>query len=276
LTVKDNLGRTVTIAARPERVVSLAPANTEILFAVAAGPQVVGLTKYCNYPPEASQGREIVGGFSAKSLSVEKIVALKPDVVFASDSAQQSVIEALEAARIPVVALNASGFEAVFANIQLAGRVTGHTTEAEKVVTGLKDRLAVAQKRVAAIPAGKRPKVFYEVWDEPLMTASNRSFIGQILVAAGAQNIFGDQTEQYPTISAETVIQSDPDVILGPDSHGDKLTAQMIGSRAGWQSLKAVTGKRVYTVNGDIISRPGPRVIDALEAVIDLLYGQAK
>ncbi|GAB4566520.1 MAG: ABC transporter substrate-binding protein [Anaerolineae bacterium] len=272
ITVTDALGREVTVQATPQRIVSLAPSNTEILFAVGAGDQVVGVTKYCDYPPEAPEGRTIVGGFSAKSISVETIVSLQPDLVLAAGAIQQPVIEALEQMQIPVIALDAATFDDVYANIRLVGHLTGHEDQAEQVVAEMQDRVAAVTAAVADIPADQRVSVFWEVWDEPLMTAGPHTFIGQMIELAGGVNIFADVEEDYPQISAEEVVASNPDVILGPDSHGDKMTPEQIAQRPGWDGIAAVQAGRVILVDGDIVSRPGPRLADGLEAIARALY----
>jgi iron complex transport system substrate-binding protein len=272
LALKDDLGREVKLAARPARIVSLAPSITEALFAVGAGPQVVGLTKFCNYPPDAAQGREIVGGFTAKSLSVEKIISLKPDLVFAGGASHKPVSEALEAAGVTVFNFEPKDFAGVYADILTAGALTGNAAQAEKVVADMKARVAKVTAITAAIPQDQRIKVFYEVWDEPLMTAGPATFIGQIIELAAGVNVFADVKEQYPTVSGEAVIARGPAVILGPSSHSEGLTAAKIGARPGWGELAAVKAGRIVIVDGDIISRSGPRLADALEAVARGLY----
>jgi iron complex transport system substrate-binding protein len=272
LAVTDDLGRHVTIASAPKRIVSLAPSNTEILFAVGAGDQVVGLTKYCSYPPEASAGRTVIGGFTANSVSVEKILALQPDLVVAAGSSHRSVIEALEQAHVTILALDAQNLDGIYKNILLAGQVTGHTSQAGKLVDDMKRRVAAVSAKVQTIPAGERPKVFYEVWDEPLMTAGPATFIHQVIELAGGSNIFADAAEEYPRVSPEVVIERNPDVILGPSSHGDALVASKIAARPGWRPIRAVRQGRVAIVDGDLISRAGPRIVDALESVAKLLY----
>lgn len=272
LSLKDDLGRQVTVGQQPTRIVSLAPSNTEILFAIGAGSQVVGVTKYCNYPPEAAQEREIVGGFSADSLSVEKILALKPDIVFSAGSIQRPIIEALEAAQVTVFALEAEDFAELYTDIMAVGDITGHEQEAEQVVEDMQARVEKIAAIVAGIPQDQRVKVFYEVWDEPLMTAGPRTFIGQVIEIAGGINIFADLEEEYPTVSAEAVVERNPDVILGPSSHAEGMTAEKIGARPGWQEVKAVQNGRVLIIDGDIISRAGPRLVAALEEVARALY----
>jgi iron complex transport system substrate-binding protein len=271
LTVTDDLGRKVTVSAVPARIVSLAPSNTEILFAIGAGAQVVGVTTLCNFPPEA-QTRAIVGGLLARTISVEAIVALRPDLVFAAGALHRTVVEALERVGIPVVALAPRRFEEVYANVAMAGRLTGHASEAARVATTMRARAAAVAATTRDLEPDRRPTVFYEVWHEPLMTAGPGTFIGQMIALAGGRNIFADVREDYPQISAETVIRRDPAVILGPDHHAQHLTAQKIRARPGWAGIKAVRAGRIYLVNGDIVSRPGPRLVEALEIIARRLH----
>ncbi|KAB8145657.1 ABC transporter substrate-binding protein [Chloroflexia bacterium SDU3-3] len=265
----DSLGRTVELPAAPQRIISLAPSNTEILFAVGAGPQVVGVTQFCNYPAEATKLPQ-VGGFSAKTISVETIVSLKPDVVFAGDESQQQVIEALEQVKIPVVAVKASTLDEVYQNIALVGQATGHSADAATVVADMQAKAAGVVAKLKDVDA--KPKVFYQVYDEPLMTAGPRTFIGQLVELAGGQNIFADAQDDYPQISAEEVVSRNPEVVLGPESSSSTLTVEQITQRPGWQNIAAVKDGRVVLVNDDIVSRPGPRLVDALEAIAKALH----
>lgn len=271
LTITDALGRQVSLDGAPARIVSLAPSITEILFAVGAGPQVVGVTQFCNYPPEADALPE-VGGFTAKTISVEAIVDLTPDLVLAGSAAQQPVVEALDKLGIPALVFDPTSFEEVYADIQQVGYATGHVAEADGVVAAMRGRVKAVTDTVATIPAEERPTVFWEVFDEPLMTAGPHTFIGQMLDLAGATNIFADATEDYPQISAETILARDPGIILGPTSHADKLTPELVAARPGWGELSAVKAGRVYLLDGDTTSRPGPRLADALEELARTLY----
>jgi len=272
LSATDDRGQTVALAQPAQRVVSLLPSATEILFAVGAGDQVVGVTQYCNYPPEAAQGREIIGGFSPDTISVEKIVALQPDLVIADARLQQPTIAALEQAGITVVAFNPQGFDGVYANILLVGQLTGHADEAAAVVSQMKERIAAVEQAVADVAPEARPRVFFEVWDEPLMTAGPTTFTGQMIEKAGGVNLFADLQEEYPQISAEAVLERDPDFILGPDTHGEALTPERITARPGWSGLKAVKNGHIAVIDGDISSRPGPRIADAVEIIARILY----
>ena len=271
ITVTDDLGREVNLPATATRIVSLAPSNTEILFAVGAGDKVVGVTTYCNYP-EAATTKETIGGFSPKTISVEKIVALQPDVVFSAGGLQMPVIEALEKLNIPVVALDPATIDDIYGDIGLVGKITGNEDGATAVVDDMKTRIAAVTEKVSQVPESDRPTVFWETWDDPLMSAGPTSFIGQMIETAGGVNIFADVEDQYPTVSAEEVIARNPQVIMGSDSHGDKLTVEAISARPGWSNIAAVQNGRIYLVQGDIASRAGPRVADAIEFMAAALY----
>lgn len=270
LTVTDDLDRQITIEARPDRIVSLLPSNTEILFAVGAGPQVVGVTSYCNYPPEASS-RPQIGGITNQAISVETIISLEPDLVLASGS-QNEIIPILAETGLVVLALEPATFEDIQANILLVGQVTGHAGQAGKIVEDMRRRAKAVQAKVAAIPADERPTVFYEVWDEPLMTAGPRTYIGQMIDLAGGRNIFAGIEEDWPQVSAELIVDRNPAVILGPASHAEALAVEQIVSRPGWSSIAAVQNNRIYLLDSDMVSRPGPRLINILEEIARDLY----
>jgi len=271
ITISDDLGREVVVSAVPERVVSLAPSHTEILFAIGAGDQVVGVTEYCTYPPEA-QERDLIGGFSANTISVEKIVSLEPDLVFSVGALQQPVIEALEQMNVTVVALEPGDFEDVYAAIELMGQLTGHEEEAAQVAADMQDRVAAVQGKVAAIPDEERLTVFWETYDEPLMTVGSASFTHQLIELAGGVNIFADLAEAYPQINAEEVVEHNPAVIMAADSHGDALTLEQITQRPGWEQVAAVQSGRIHLFDADMVSRTGPRLAQVLEEMAQALY----
>jgi iron complex transport system substrate-binding protein len=270
LTLTDDLGREVTVEAMPQRIVSLLPSNTEILFAVGAGDQVVGVTSYCNYPPEATT-REQVGGITNQSLSIETIIALEPDLILASGS-QDEIIPILEQAGQTVIALDPATFDDIYANLELVGQVTGHLDQATTITAELRRRVETVNTKASTIPADERLTVFYEVWHDPLMTAGPNTFIGQMVKIAGGHNIFDDVGEDWPQVSAEVIVERNPDVILGPTNHSDELTVEKITARTGWVNITAVENERIYILNGDAVSRPGPRIVDMLEEVARDLY----
>jgi iron complex transport system substrate-binding protein len=270
-TFTDDLGRVVPLPGAPSRIVSLAPSATEILFAVGAGEQVVGVTKFCNYLAEATS-RTPIGGFSASSISIETIISLQPDLVIAGSASQRPVVEALEQQDIPVIAFAPASFEDVYRTIATLGSVTGHPEQAAQVVTEMRERVDAVVAKVQTVPEEQRPTVFWEVFDEPLTTTGPNTFIGQLITLAGASNIFADVAEDYPQISVEEVVVRNPAVILGPNAHSDKLSAAILAQRPGWAQIDAVASQRVYLFDGDIVSRPGPRLADALEIIAAQLY----
>ncbi|GIX45877.1 MAG: ABC transporter substrate-binding protein [Candidatus Tectimicrobiota bacterium] len=271
LTVSDALGRRLTLPAPPQRLVSLAPSLTETLFALGAGERLVGVTLYDDYPPQV-QRLPRVGGYVAASISIEKILSLRPDLVLAYGELQYAVVEALARRQVPVAALLARCVEEVYATTLLLGRLTGQLRQAHQVVAAMQQRVARVQARVAAIPPEKRVRVFYAVQDEPLITAGPQTFLGQLLTLAGGLNIFADLQARYAPVSAEEVVRRNPEVILGPDHHGQPL--RRLAQQPGWQHVAAVRQGRIYLLDGDLVSRPGPRLAAALEAVVQALYPQ--
>ncbi|MCL4426505.1 MAG: cobalamin-binding protein [Firmicutes bacterium] len=255
LTVTDSFNRQVRIEKAPQRIVSLAPSNTEILFALGLGDKVVGVTSYCDYPVEA-KSKEKIGGFSDPS--VEKIVALKPDLVVATGM-HEKVVKQLDSLKIPVVAINPTRFAEVYGTFELLGQVTGSQKKAGEVIGEMKKKVDEITKKVGNSP---KPRVFYEVWDEPLMTAGPGTFINDLIILAGGNNIAADAQKAYPQYSLELLLQRDPEVMIFPSG---KNTPEKIMSRPGWQSLAAIKNKRVVAVDPNLVSRPGPRLVQGLE-----------
>lgn len=266
----DKLGVETELEKAAARVISLSPSNTEILFAIGAGELVVGVTEFCNYP-EAALELDKVGGFAAKTINLEKIVLLGPDLVFAGPN-HQELAATLRGLNIKVVTLASETFADIAYNIELAGKAVGHEEEALNLVRRQYEQLAMIEARLKRLPEEQKVRVFWELWDEPLMTAGPNTFIGQMIELAGGMNIFADVEERYPQVSSEEVIMRNPQVILSPDSHGDKVTPELLAARPGWKSLDAVKNKRIYLIGGDISSRPGPRLIDALVDIFSELY----
>ena len=275
--VDDALGRRVEIPARPVRIVSLTPGNTEILFAIGAGERIVGVTAWCN-TPEAARALPKVGGFAATTVNLEAIVALRPDLVVAGDEAHRLVVETLGGLGVPALVVKVRDFAGLFALMRQLGVVTGEEAGAERVVQALETRVAAVAARTAAIPPDRRLRVYWEVFDAPLMTAGRGSMLGQLIELAGGRNLFADLREEYPQIGTEAVVTRDPEVIFGADmasTGAGALTAERLRARPGWAGLTAVRTGRVVALPADPVSRPGPRLVDALEQVETLLSGVA-
>lgn len=271
LTIVDDLGREVTLSAAPDRVVSIMPSNTEILFAVGASNLVVGVTDFCNYPSEV-EDLPSVGGLTAKTISIETVVAMEPDLVLAGGGIQKPVVEALQELGLTIVALNPLTFEGVENSIETVGLLTGNQAQAEEVVASMQERLDAVTAIVDQVPEADRFTVYWEIYDEPYMTAGPNTFVGQMVTLAGGVNIFNDVTEDYPQVSGEEIIQRNPDAIMSMDSHGEKILSTYLSGRPGWSEITAVQEDRVFVFPDDWVSRPGPRLIDGLEAIAVALY----
>ena len=255
ITITDDLGREVTISGTPERIVSLAPSNTEILFALGLGDKVVGVTTYCNYPPEATQ-KEKVGGFS--TINIEQVVDLSPDLVLATGGEQETFVEQIEGLGITVVALYPDNLDGTLHDIALVGDITGVKDAANTLTENLRQRIESVTSIVKNV--GK-PKVFYVVWNEPLMTAGQGTFPDALITLAGGTNLGAAASGSWPTYSLEMLVAEDPEVIVL--SHG--ISVESMESISGWNNLAAVQNGRVYTIDSDVASRAGPRIVDALD-----------
>lgn len=267
----DSLGREMVVETPPLRIVSLAPSVTESLFAIGAGDLVVGRTEYCDFPVEV-ETLPTIGGFSANSISVEAILDLEPDLVIGGSTLQAEIIAALETPGINAFVIQPASVEEIIDSLQLLGMITNHQDGASVLVADMQSRINTVSEIASTIPGEEHLTVFYEVWHEPLMTTTLQTFAGELIQLAGGINIFADIQEDYPSVSAEQIIEADPDVILGPSSHGDQLTVEVISTREGWQDLTSVQNNAIYLIDGNIISRSGPRIADALEMIAATLY----
>ena len=203
---------------------------------------------------------------------MEKIVSLVPDLVFADSSTHSVIAEALEKVGIKVIAFNSRSFEDIYTTIELVSITTGHLDQGRKLVIEMRERVSAVSEKVTTIPVGKHLRVFWEIFDAPLMTAGPGTFISQLITIAGGINIFADVKEDWPKVSPEEVIMRNPDILMSSDSHGDNLTIDQVKSRTGWAELSAVKNGWIYLFDGDVVSRPGPRIVDALEAIAKALY----
>jgi cobalamin transport system substrate-binding protein len=276
--IVDGLGRQVMINTVPQRIVSLAPSNTEILFALGLGDKVVGDTEYCNYP-EAAKTKPKVGGFS--TVDIEKVVSLRPDLVLATHIHNKTVIPALESLGITVVALSPHSLNEVLSSISLAGKITGQDKEAAELVNNMNTQIKEITDKTQKLPPGHRPKVFYVTWHDPLWTAGPGTISHDVINLAGGQNIAADITGDK-TIDLETVVNRNPEVIIVSVGMGtgEDLPWQYIKSESRLKNTEALLNGKVYKIDGDLIDRPGPRIVEALEQMAQFihpeLFGQNK
>lgn len=268
----DGLGRTVSLPAPAMRIVSLAPSNTEILFAIGAGSQVVGRDSFSDYPQEVSEITDVGGGFG--EFNTEAILALKPDLVLAADIIPPEKIQALEDLGLIVFSIaNPVDFEELFNNIQLVGKLTAHEEEAQKLISELKQRLQQVEEKVML--SSYLPLVFYELdASDPNApwTAGPGTFIDTLITKAGGFNLGASLEGAWVQISLEVLIQKNPDIIILGDYTWGGVTPEAVAARAGWKVLKAVKENKVFTFDDNLVSRPGPRLVDGLEAMARLLH----
>ena len=269
--VADRLKRTLCFTKVPQRIVSLSPSTTELLFAIDAGGQLVGATEHCNYPADATKLTRIGGG-TLQGISRETILSLNPDLILCKWDSHQPLIEPFDRFKIPIMAIGPDTLAELYEEATLLGKVTGHVAEADELIRRMKKRVANLTSWVDAVPMEDRLRVFYEVWDEPLMTAGPKCFIGEMLEMGGMKNIFSDTMVRYPRVSDEVVLDRNPEVILAPSTHRSQVSLEILAKRQGWDGIIAVRERKVFLIDGDKVSRCGPRMLDALEEMIRAVY----
>jgi len=276
LTLVDDRGYVLTLTSFPRRIVSLAPSNTEILFAVGAGGKVVGVTNQCNYPYNFSAWIEAgnltsVGDYWTPN--IEALVALQPDLILAA-FAQEKVVNTLREMGYKVLVLDPDNIDEVLRDIMLVGRATDRSIEAATLVNNLRQRIDAVVSKVSE--ATTKPKVYYEVWYNPLWSVGSESWESKLIKKAGGINIFDDQKLKYFETTSEAIIERNPDVIILPLGHGAGPpfwgSLEEVKLRPGWDAISAIQNDRIYTIDANIISRPGPRIADALENLAKIIH----
>ncbi|GHU24901.1 ABC transporter substrate-binding protein [Spirochaetia bacterium] len=262
--VDDAWGRVIDLQKPAERIVSLSPSVTEMLFAIGAGKKVVGRTEYCTYPAEA-QMVPAVGGFSGATINVERILLLKPDLVILSGDMHERINRILEQVGIRTCAVEPRTIDEVMQTISLIGILTGTEAGASHVIATMQEKFRRASVRVSS-----RPRVLWILFPDPLMTVGGSSFVNEVLNRAGAENIFGDMLEAWPVVSVEQVAIRGPEWILTGSDQPDLYA--WLGQRSGFRSLDPVRKGRVAQIDADIVYRYGPRLADAVEYIAAVLF----
>jgi iron complex transport system substrate-binding protein len=256
----DDAGRSVTLKTMPQRIVSLSPSNTEIVFALGLGDQLVGDTTYCNYP-EAAKTKTKVGGYS--DVDIEKVVSVQPDLILADDIHEATVIPSLEKLNIPVLVLHPASLDNIFKDIVLIGGITGKSDMAKSLTADLQNRLS-AITSVTDKVNGPKPRVLYVTWHDPIFTAGGDTITGELITLAGGANVAQDLSG-YATMTLESVIEKNPQIIIVMSSMGDQVSLEYINSEPRLAVTDALKNKKVYGVDADLFGRTTPRTIDALE-----------
>ena len=271
ITIVDGLDREVTLVEPAQKVVSLAPSNTEILFAIGAGEQVIGRDEFSDYPSQAADLPSIGGGFGDYNL--EAIVDLAPDLILAAEINTPEQVKALEDLGLTVFLLsNPISLDEMYENLFTVAELTAHMSEAEDLVDTLRSRVSKVESDIES--AEDQPTVFYELdATDPSApwTAGSSTFIDTLITMAGGENIASDMEGQYLQISIEALLIRDPQVILlGDAAYG--ITPESLLDRTGWSNISAVVNDRIYTFDDNLVSRPGPRLVDGLEQLASLLH----
>jgi len=266
--ITDDAGRRVNLPATVDRVISLAPNLTEIVFAVGAGDRLVGRTSYCDYPPEAKAVAEVGDTLHP---SLERIISLKPQLVLISTASQLEVFtQQLQNQNIAVFVTDPHDLEGVFRSIDQVGQILGHEEQAKLLVQKLRDRTNAVEQAVKQ----KQPvRVFYQLSAEPLYTAGRDAFVTDLMRRAGAISVTAEVPGAWPKYSNESALAAKPEAIILPTG-GSMGTGNSTVAEALRQS-PAVREGRVYKINDDHLVRPGPRAIDGLEEMARALHPDA-
>jgi iron complex transport system substrate-binding protein len=271
LTVVDDLGRNVTIDKLPQRIVSLAPSNTEILFALGLEDEIVGVTDYCDYP-EAAKAKPRVSSFTTPNL--EKLVSLDTDLILAAAIHEKTVLPALENLGLPVFVSSAESINDVLNNIALIGKINGKSIRATEIVNEMKTRIDAVRTKTDQIPQEKRPGVLVVVWHKPIWTMGAKTFVNDMILTAGGRNIFAEDFEKSRIASLEAIVGKNPEVIIvSAMATTGSIVYNSLVKEDRLKSTDAMALNHVYRIsNANLIERPGPRIVDGLDELSQLFH----
>ncbi|MGX1193782.1 ABC transporter substrate-binding protein [Metabacillus sp. SLBN-84] len=270
VTVTDDAGNEITLEEKPEKIVSLLPSTTEILFALGLQDEIAGVSDYDNYPKEAAQ-KEKVG---AQDMNAEKIIALQPDLAFLQEYHAQNhgeIIKQFEAAGIKVFIVGSqTSFDQVYTAIRTIGKATNTLDEADRIIKDMEEKVASIKEKAKEVKNPKR--VWIEVSPQPeIYTTGKGTFMNEMLEMIGAENVAASE-EGWVKMDEEKIVSSNPDTIITTYGYYVENPAEQVLSRSGWNSIKAVQSKQVFDVNSDLVTRPGPRLADGAEELGRLIY----
>lgn len=248
----------------PQRIVSLSPASTEILFAVGAENQIVAVSDFSDYPPQA-QNLPKVGGFDGKTLSLEKILSFNPDFVYLTNVMHNHLIPHFESLNIDYYLSDANSFEQVKNEILQIAKITGHTSTGENLVKEIDSAINKINSQNQLL---QKPTVYWEVWNSPFMSVGNSSFINDLIKTAGGINIFQEIAQAYPTVSEETIVAKNPQIIIIPQNSG--ITVDSVKNRNGWSQIDAVKNDKIFIVDDNLLTRSGARIGESAEYLANL------
>ena len=271
--IVDDFGYTVTLTAKPQRIVSLAPANTEILFAVGAGDRVVAVTEYCTFPEEATK-LPVIGGYS--TVNIERVVALNPDLILAYHGNGEDNVNYLKYLGFNVITLNADSVDGTLHDILLVGEATGCVETAETIIADMEKRLAAVAEKLEGISEEDKPTMVHSMWTDPLWVSGSGTFQDEMIRYAGGINAVSS-TEGWGIVTLEKFLLIDPDIIfvdtgMGMGEGAENTLRDYFMTEPRLKTLTAVKNGQVYAVNADIIDRGGPRLVDGVEVIASLAH----
>lgn len=269
--VTDDRGIAFDFDAPVDTIISLAPSNTEIVFFVEAGDKLIGRTEYCNYPAEVS-AVESIGGYWDPDK--ERVVVLDPDVVLATDMhVSTGDVEWLESQGLTVLVLEPEGTDGIMDNIRLVGKLTGNEDIADQKTAGLEARIDYVTERTAALEEAEKPRTLHVTWHDPLWTVGSGNFLNTVIGLAGGANIFTDVSGDVQ-VDIELAVTRDPQVITVVCSHGIDTGSYdyIVAADSPFAETEAYQNDRVFIVDADMTTRPGPRIVDILEEFAGFLH----
>jgi len=263
----DEVGREVVFPHPPQRIVSLAPNITEILFYLGLDEEIVGVSIHCNFP-EKAKSKVRVGSYI--SLDFERITFLKPDLVIATGAGNtRDMVDRLGKLGFPTYVIFPKNFNDILKSIDHLGQVVGREKEAMGIILGIKQR----RQRVIELTKGlSRPKVFLQIGEAPIVTVGKGSFADDLIHLAGGENIAGKEKEMYPRLGMEEILKRSPEVILISSMNPKGDYQRVLQEWSRWKMIPAVKNGRVHLIDSDLIDRPSPRIIDGLEEITRILH----
>lgn len=275
VTIDDAQGVSVTLPRPPQRIVSLAPSLTECLFALDLGPRIVGVTRFCNYPP-AAQTKAKVGGYA--DFSNEKVISLAPELVVGARGNERQSLAQLRRLGVKVFTFDAQTLEQVIECISTLGKLTGQREHAGKIVASFRGIMDSVQTRLGSLSEEQRPKVFFGGYTPPFYTPGKGTFLNDMIRLAGGRNIAADSVVRWPRLGFEQVVAQNPDVVVCAFHRYERVPSDEAAvrarfrERAEWGQVSAVRNKRVYVVDPDVFLRPTPRLRDALRLLAACIH----
>ena len=271
VTIVDDTGRTITIESEPQKIISLAPSNTEIAFALGLDDKIIGVTTYCDYPATALD-KPKVGGFS--TVDIEQVTATQPDLILAANMHVDEIVPQLENLGLTVVVVNPRGLDEILDSITMVGQVTGVIDAAKALVDDMQSRINAVTSKVAGLTDTEKPKIFFVIWHDPLKTAGPDTNHFAIIETAGGISVSRGMADGFPSVGLEELVAANPDIMISDTGMGSggSLPYQFIAEDTRLAGTNARINGNIYQIDSNIVNRAGPRIVDALEAMAEIIH----